>query len=169
MAARTFEDSRGAAWEVFEVRRASSNPNGVSAGLEAGWLTFVHGADRRRLAPFPHDWEQAPAGELERMCELARAAVSRDNLAPHAPPAETDAPVRVVEEEALAAPVLPEVEEAVRVFAHEARAAGLPAIAAMVRLKAMLLERFPGPEHAARDMTHVRRWFVDAYYFKRDA
>jgi hypothetical protein len=60
------------------------------------------------------------------------------------------------------------VEDTVREFAHQARATGLPAIEAMVRLKALLTRVFTDPTSPARDVRAVRRWFVDAYYFKRD-
>jgi hypothetical protein len=65
------------------------------------------------------------------------------------------------------------VREVVRGFAREARASRLPAIEAMVRLKAMLAERFLGEDAAvdtradASDLRRVRRWFVEAYYFER--
>lgn len=67
------------------------------------------------------------------------------------------------------------VRDAVRVFAREARAARLPATAAMVRLKGTLSERFLGENSAsetradAADLRRVRRWFVEAYYFERPA
>ena len=54
-----------------------------------------------------------------------------------------------------------------RTFAHSARSPGLPAVAAMLELKALLLERHPEPDSQARDRQLVRRWFVDAYYFDR--
>ena len=67
------------------------------------------------------------------------------------------------------------VRDAVRVFAQEARQEKMPAIAAMVRLKAMLAERYRGlePDAATRadlaDVRRIRRWFVEAYYFERPA
>lgn len=195
MAARTFEDSAGRVWEVFEVHRASAKPGAVSAGLEHGWLAFVNGAEKRRLAPIPAQWETLAVRELEELCARARAAVPRrsDALKGASPPADSPSvpalgesgawsarPARVsgsylVSETATDAVIAPSaresaaVESAVRAFAHEARMTGLPAIEAMVRLKAMLLQRFPGTAHVARDMRHVRRWFVEAYYFERNA
>jgi hypothetical protein len=61
------------------------------------------------------------------------------------------------------------VEDTVRAFAHQARTLGLPAIQAMLRLKALLLTNHPAPESEARNMRLVRRWFVEAYYFERNA
>jgi hypothetical protein len=60
------------------------------------------------------------------------------------------------------------VEATVRRFGHEARARNLPAIEAMVQLKALLQDRFAGPGSDARDIRRVRRWFVEAYYFERN-
>jgi hypothetical protein len=44
----------------------------------------------------------------------------------------------------------------------------VPAIEAMVRLKALLARIYTDPGSAAHDLRSVRRWFVDAYYFERD-
>jgi hypothetical protein len=194
MAARTFEDSTGATWEVFEVHRASTQA-GVSAGLEKGWLAFVSGSSKRRLAPFPPGWESATPVELERLCAAARVALQpriagretqpRPKQAGQAgagePPAHIStehAPRRgdtgggLPVPEAGREPVAPgngeSVEAMVRAFAHQARASGLPAVEAMLRLKALLLKEHPAPDSEARDKRRVRRWFVEAYYFERN-
>ena len=180
MPARTFADSSGTVWEVFEVHRASESPHGVSAGLEKGWLAFVGPEGKRRLAPYPSTWESASDSELEKLCQSARHAQASQ----FAPPDETGKRVlrvvtptrgpRVVqppELEALSREGI--VRDAIRDFARQARADGLPAIAAMVRLKAMLTQRFGAPDvppevaSEARDMRLVRRWFVETYYFER--
>ena len=187
MASRTFEDSSGILWEVFEVHRASEAPRGVSLGLEKGWLAFVSANGKRRLAPFPTAWQSAPVSELELLCSAARVAKparypteqrqdsassqarSVDTLAARAPRAELEsAEAREPERESL-------VRDVVRVFAHDARAQKLPAIEAMVRLKALLAERYGGADVEpdtradATDMRRVRRWFVEAFYFERPA
>jgi hypothetical protein len=181
MTARTFADSAGATWEVFEVRRASDRPGSVSAGLERGWLAFVNGAEKRRLAPFPPDWAGAGDTELERLCNSARRAAPARIARP--------APADAASNQTLAAPDIPApvnegegdedpvpvsaevlaVEEAVRAFAHEARSTGLAAVEAMVRMRAMLADRFPDDAHPARNTRLVRRWFVEAFYFDRNA
>jgi hypothetical protein len=197
MAARTFEDSTGALWEVFEVHRTSTNA-GVSAGLEKGWLAFVSGPTKRRLAPFPPDWESATPMELERLCAAARAALQpritgretplRPRLrrpdwagvseppthvsAEHAPRRGDVGDGLVVPEaetEPGAGGERESVEATVRAFAHQARTLGLPAIEAMMRLRALLLKEHPAPDSEARDKRRVRRWFVEAYYFERNA
>jgi hypothetical protein len=55
-------------------------------GLEAGWLCFDAGAEKRRLTPIPRDWQQARDEELEAMLERARRVPRR--LDPLEPPPE---------------------------------------------------------------------------------
>jgi hypothetical protein len=183
VASRSFEDSSGILWEVFEVRRTSEAPRGVSHGLEKGWLTFVSAGGKRRLAPFPSEWQLIPASELERLCLAARVAnppkfsADRPRIMPRRPsilepPQASD--VRPPEPEA---PQGGEslVRDVVRMFAQEARRSSTPAIEAMVRLKGVLAERYAGADVDAStradlsDVRRIRRWFVEAYYFERPA
>lgn len=187
VSARTFEDSAGTVWEVFEVHRASEAPRGVSAGLEKGWLAFVSAGEKRRLAPYPPAWESAPTTELERLCTAARRAnstrlpVGSIRLRGSQTPLQTVIRKTPRENDALAARSVADdaddsvVRDVVRAFAVDARETRLPAIEAMVRLKTMLAERFRGDEVSAAthgdatDLRRVRRWFVEAYYFERPA
>jgi len=176
-------------WEVFEVRRTSQKALAVSVGLEHGWLSFVNGASKRRLAPFPKDWESATPVELERLCAMARVVHHPDEEAPPsrrvseagAPAAPPRARVPRIRPSRPSKPVAADdlpivstatgadsVESTVRTFAHQARAVRLPAIEAMVRLKALLARVYPEPSSSARDLRAVRRWFVDAFYFERE-
>ena len=185
MAARTFIDTTGAHWEVFEVHRVSQNAGSVTAGLEGGWLSFVGEEEKRRLAPFPREWVSMADEELAALCAGARRALpSRitrtpptatsaggthiDVLtsAPRADRAEVGGASRT--RDTAEASDTDDVEAVVRDFTHAARAAGVAAIETMVRLRATLQERFPGEHPVARDMRRVRRWFVDAYYFERE-
>lgn len=186
VSARTFEDSAGTQWEVFEVQRSSSKAQAVSVGLERGWLSFVCRGQKRRLAPIPPDWKALDDAELERLCGVARvvrsAPLALESAAveqPASPAASRPRgpriqPPRVTPE--TAADELPivgtatsadSVEDTVREFAHQARSSRLPAIEAMVRLKALLAQVYADPASPARDLRAVRRWFVDAYYFER--
>ncbi len=180
MAARTFEDSAGIEWEVFEVHRASEAPRGVSPGLEKGWLSFVSASQKRRLAPFPASWETATARDLEQLCASARLArpARYPGVERRAIP-RTGRP-GVKRSTSASSPALDLddgsgelVREAIRSFAREARAQNLPAIEALVRLKALLILRFTGADvapltaAAATDMQRVRRWFVESFYFDR--
>lgn len=79
MTHRKIKDGTGKSWDVWEVypsaveqRMSGEHPavhdgNGgpperrevrirVPAALEAGWLAFQAGTDRRRLAPIPDQW-----------------------------------------------------------------------------------------------------------------
>ena len=163
-------------WEVFEVHRSSKSAGAVSGGLEKGWLAFVSGEAKRRLAPYPPDWTTADTPELERLCHLAREAPPTryplDAEGRRARRAEQDA-LRRNAAEAVATTALADaddngVEATVRRFAHAARMRGIPAIEAMVQLKLLLGTHFPEPNSVARDMRSVRRWFVEAFYFERD-
>jgi hypothetical protein len=167
MAARTFTDSTGLTWSVFEVHRASQKAGAVSPGLENGWLAFASGDTRRRLAPFPSTWESSTDAELERLCETARRVDSSrfpaDRvLRPRIWPSRLDSEsTGLVDSPA-------NVEAAVRVFARQARARGITAVAAMLELKSLLQQRYPEPQSAAHDRQRIRRWFVEAYYFERE-
>ncbi len=168
MAARTFTDSAGLTWDVFEVHRASQKAGAVSPGFEGGWLAFASGTNKRRLAPFPPDWESASEEELGLLCEAARQAPL--------PRYPIDQPLRPRIRRAATRDETPQaggpasgVQATVRAFAREARARGLAAVAAMMELKTLLQNRYPEADSEARDRKLVRRWFVDAYYFDRDA
>ena len=69
MALRTFRDSAGSLWTVWDTVRSSGVP--VNAALEEGWLTFESAAGKRRLAPVPRDWAAGSESELQGL--LARA------------------------------------------------------------------------------------------------
>jgi hypothetical protein len=60
-----------------------------------------------------------------------------------------------------------QVFEVHRAFAHRARAAGTPAIAARMQLEAMHVDQLGGEQEI--DQRLVRRWFVEAFYFEREA
>ena len=49
----------------------------VSAGFEAGWLTFESEEEKRRYAPVPAAWESLPDDQLARLCGAARSAAKR--------------------------------------------------------------------------------------------
>jgi hypothetical protein len=176
VASRSFEDSSGILWEVFEVRRSSETAGGVSHGLEKGWLTFQSAEGKRRLAPFPAEWSKAEASELERLCATARTANPPrfDGTKPRIRPPRA-APVEQSPEVPLEQSGEPRlVRDVVRAFAQQARRDKTPAIEAMVRLKAALAERYGTVQDESTksdlsDVRRIRRWFVEAYYFERPA
>jgi hypothetical protein len=74
MAQREFTDSRGLAWLVWSTK---PTPGSVLAtDMQQGWLTFESSEERRRLAPIPRGWDEAPPERLELYCRAAQA-VSR--------------------------------------------------------------------------------------------
>jgi hypothetical protein len=187
---RTFEDSAGDVWQVFEVHRTSGHSLGVSPGLEQGWLAFVGPDIKRRLAPFPAEWETLPSADLERLCATARNVSSaaatmledrrrgprivraRTTLESALDTEQPDAEERRTSPASSSSPRADatspgDVEAAVRRFARDAHSSGLQAVAAMMALKTMLAEQYPEAP-VARDTHRVRRWFVEAYYFERN-
>ena len=177
MASRSFEDSSGILWEVFEVTRSSATAGGVSRGLEQGWLTFQSSTEKRRLAPFPSGWQDAEVTELERLCANARAANPPrfSEARPRIKPARS-APVEVPTPQPAAPGDEPRlVRDVVRAFAQQARRDSTPAIEAMVRLKALLAEKYEtsaqdeSTKSDLSDLRRIRRWFVEAFYFERPA
>jgi len=101
VAHRTFRDSHGLEWQVWDVkprgvlisgpdrrrindrrlrrgmtpepdrRRLRSRRVAVAPGMEQGWLTFQTRREKRRLAPIPAGWEGAAERQLEQYCHRA--------------------------------------------------------------------------------------------------
>jgi hypothetical protein len=62
-----FTDESDRAWEVHEIRdRILSDHRNryIRSEYSAGWLLFVSGEERRRLAPYPPGWRFADAARL---------------------------------------------------------------------------------------------------------
>ena len=98
MALRTFADTDGRVWEVWDVmphslanaerraidrradegaqsafdRRQADRRAALSPGMANGWLAFRCGEERRRLAPIPNDWASAAEPQLQAFCRDAR-------------------------------------------------------------------------------------------------
>jgi hypothetical protein len=74
---RTFRDSNGTAWTVFEVRRQVSGTGDRSylpGGFNDGWLCFeTHGA-KRRLTKYPPRWREFSDEELMNLLSQAQTA-----------------------------------------------------------------------------------------------
>ncbi|HEX4682674.1 MAG TPA: hypothetical protein VH277_08205 [Gemmatimonadaceae bacterium] len=72
MPIREFVDPEGVHWRVWNTFPFSMA--GVADEMREGWLTFEPMTvvrRRRRLAPIPHDWQQAPD---TRLCEYCTSA-----------------------------------------------------------------------------------------------
>ena len=68
MALRSFIDSRGRGWRVWNVVPHygwGKDDDTFTPGLEGGWLCFEHGEEKRRLSPIPDGWEEAGAEAME--------------------------------------------------------------------------------------------------------
>jgi hypothetical protein len=92
MAHRTFTDSLGRLWKVWNVeptrverrkappaiprvieRRRRSEPRALLAGDFAdGWLAFETTDEKRRLANYPEEWVAMNDAELEQLCSKAK-------------------------------------------------------------------------------------------------
>jgi hypothetical protein len=73
----TFVDDTQRLWEVREIcEPLLPARNGMLARPEfsTGWLLFTSGAERRRLAPLPPGWREAPETQLRRWCADASPA-----------------------------------------------------------------------------------------------
>lgn len=90
MAHRTFRDRNGLEWQVWDVI-----PNSyVGATLDGGWLTFLSGEDKRRLAPVPLYWVNAPEAELAVLLDSAKQVGVRSGGASESPSAAAPAEER---------------------------------------------------------------------------
>jgi len=98
VAHRTFRDSDGVDWEVWDVfpgwadrrhgddRRDAPRPRrgdrrallgkriGVRAELASGWLCFRGGGEKRRVAPIPERWEELDDAGLSALARSAPAS-----------------------------------------------------------------------------------------------
>ena len=60
---------------VEDDRRSASEPRARLGGaMSSGWLCFETRGEKRRLAPFPADWETMTSEELGELCESADPA-----------------------------------------------------------------------------------------------
>jgi hypothetical protein len=73
----TFVDGTERRWEVREIREPLLPERAgllARAEFSTGWLLFTSGTERRRLAPLPPGWRQAPEAQLRRWCDDAAPA-----------------------------------------------------------------------------------------------
>ena len=86
MALREFRDAHGVEWRVWATLPETSALVRVRSGplgeMEKGWLTFECAEGRKRLTPFPPDWDTLSDRELERWCSEAKAPPPRRPLRP---------------------------------------------------------------------------------------
>ena len=73
---RTFRDERFLEWEVRAIQppQEARRSNLLPPHHMHGWLLFMSGEERRRLAPLPPGWHQATETQLMRWCADAEEA-----------------------------------------------------------------------------------------------
>lgn len=83
MALRTFTDSRGETWRVWNVvpqYDGARDEDTLTPGLQGGWLCFEREGHKRRLSPIPQGWEDAEPAALERFCADAVPVTRRQTV-----------------------------------------------------------------------------------------
>jgi hypothetical protein len=64
-----------------ERRKHSESRVRLGADFAGGWLCFATKLEKRRLAPFPSDWDAMSNEALCKLCEQARVARAPRRLA----------------------------------------------------------------------------------------
>lgn len=79
---REFRDAEGVTWTVWEVDPTQLATKQqrlayLESSLVQGWLAFESASgERRRLATFPHGWEESTDGQLRGLLERATPVAS---------------------------------------------------------------------------------------------
>jgi len=74
---KTFRDSSGTDWTVFEVRRnvdAKGDWSYLPSGYSDGWLCFESETAKKRLLRYPERWREFSEPELEKLLDQALPA-----------------------------------------------------------------------------------------------
>src|SRR3954470_15681827 len=71
---RVFRDEREQRWEVRAIHptQRERRSNFVRPDFANGWLLFTLGLERRRFAPLPPGWHNAPESQLAEWCASAK-------------------------------------------------------------------------------------------------
>lgn len=108
MAVREFIDEEGQTWRVWCILPESIHPvtraeDYLADCYQLGWLVFetTSGAEKRRLCPYPRDWEHTDQEALRSMLAKSEAVrprrtsgettIDREVLRPKGPPVPADA------------------------------------------------------------------------------
>lgn len=175
---RTFTDSRGVSWQVFQVRLNRSPKLASTADVTDGWLTFCRDGEKRRLVPVPSDWATATPEALEIMRDLAlpvqrvspralraRTSAQRDVFdrrsvprSPGASNASGDTQPDVV--------ISSDLRERIRAEAIWARESGCSAVQGTVNVRRLLAKVGATPE--SPEYRASQRLFLDVYHHTLD-
>lgn len=71
MPERTFQDSSGTEWLIYDCAPRPDIKRGFARDYQSGWLCFQSPTEKRRLVKYPRDWESYSAQQLEELCEAA--------------------------------------------------------------------------------------------------
>jgi hypothetical protein len=83
MAIRVFRDPEGCEWQVWDVVPSRELESGsrrhhyLPPEMAQGWLCFEAGDQKRRLTPFPVDWEERGDDVLHLLCCSAEPVAPR--------------------------------------------------------------------------------------------
>jgi hypothetical protein len=87
MAFRTFRDGDGREWQVWdvvpsrEIESHSRRHHYLPPEMAEGWLCFEAGDQKRRLTPFPVDWEEQDDASMDALCRAAQPVAPRKHAA----------------------------------------------------------------------------------------
>lgn len=87
MAFRNFRDGDGREWQVWDVvpsRQLDSEPRRhhyLPPEMADGWLCFEAADQKRRLTPFPADWEGRDDAAMDALCRSAQPVLPRTHAA----------------------------------------------------------------------------------------
>ena len=71
MPERTFQDSSGTEWLVYDCAPAEGLKRGFAPELQTGWLCFQCATEKRRLVKFPKEWDRYTPRQLEMLLKEA--------------------------------------------------------------------------------------------------
>lgn len=71
MPERTFQDSSGTEWLVYDCAPRPDQVRGFALDYQGGWLCFQSATEKRRLVKYPRDWESYSLSQLGQLCEDA--------------------------------------------------------------------------------------------------
>ncbi|MGI9077013.1 MAG: hypothetical protein ACR2G6_06730 [Gemmatimonadaceae bacterium] len=81
MALREFTDEDGVKWKAWDVATEDMHPATAAedflGDMLSGWLCFESVRGRRRLAPYPNDWDRLSDEDFRKLLRRATPAVSR--------------------------------------------------------------------------------------------
>jgi hypothetical protein len=83
MAIRVFSDPDGREWQVWDVvpnrelEPGSRRRHYLPPEMAEGWLCFEAADQKRRLTPFPADWEQKDDDFMNLLCRSAEVVTPR--------------------------------------------------------------------------------------------